>query len=98
VAREEGVALIDLNAASVKLYRALGANLDRAFQDGTHHNNYGSYELARCVVEGIKENKLALAKNLAADTATFDPTRPDALADFHIPASPMRNSVKPDGN
>lgn len=98
VAREEGVALIDLNAVSVKLYRALGANLDRAFQDGTHHNNYGSYELARCVVEGIKENKLALAKNLAADAAPFDPARPDALVDFHIPASPMRNSVKPEGN
>lgn len=98
VAHEEGVALIDLNAVSVQLYRALGANLDRAFQDGTHHNNYGSYELARCVVEGIKENKLALAKNLAADTAPFDPTRPDALADFHIPASPMHNGIKPDGN
>jgi lysophospholipase L1-like esterase len=98
VAREEGVAIIDLNAASVKLYRALGKNLDLAFQDGTHHNNYGSYELARCVVEGIKENKLALAKHLAADHAPFDPTRPDELANFHIPASPMRNSVKPEGN
>jgi lysophospholipase L1-like esterase len=98
VAREENVALIDLNTVSVKLYRALGADLGRAFQDGTHHNNYGSYELARCVVEGIKENKLALAKNLAADYAPFDPSHPDALADFHIPASPTRDSAKPDGN
>jgi hypothetical protein len=98
VAQEEKVALIDLNAVSVKLYRALGANLDRAFQDGTHHNNYGSYELARCVVEGIKENQFALAKNLAADYTPFDPSHPDVLADFYIPISPLRDSAKPDGN
>ena len=42
-------------------YRALGADLDRAFQDGTHHNNYGSYELAKCVVAGIQQAKLPLA-------------------------------------
>ena len=98
VAREAGVPLIDLNAASVKFYRALGKNLNLAFQDGTHHNNYGSYELARCIVEGIKENKLTLAKNLAADNTPFDPARPDALADFHIAASPMQDTGKPEGN
>src|SRR5450759_89900 len=58
VVREEGAALIDLNAMSLIFYKALGADLGKAFQDGTHHNNYGSYELARCVVEGIKQNKL----------------------------------------
>jgi len=50
VAREDGVALVDLHAMSRKLYAALGAELDGAFQDGTHHNAYGSYEMARCVV------------------------------------------------
>ncbi len=50
VAKEENCALIDLNAMSRVFYRALGTNLDKAFQDGTHHNNYGSYELAKCVV------------------------------------------------
>ena len=77
VAREDGVALIDLNAMSLKLYRALGPNLALAFQDGTHHNNYGSYELARCVAEGIRQDKLGLAKFLAADVPPFDPARPD---------------------
>ena len=62
-AKEEKVALIDLNAMSKQLYEALGpANIGKAFQDGTHHNNYGSYELAKCIVEGIKQNKLGLAK------------------------------------
>ena len=54
VAKEENCALIDLNKMSLVFYTALGADLDKAFQDGTHHNNYGSYELAQCVILGIR--------------------------------------------
>ena len=99
VAHEQGTALIDLNAMSVKFYRALGADIGLAFQDGTHHNNYGSYELARCVVEGIKADKLDLAKHLASDVTAFDPEKPDNVKTFFMPASPMRDpAVKPEGN
>ena len=98
VAREENVPLIDLNAMSKILYAALGENLDRAFQDGTHHNNYGSYELARCVVEGIRANKLPLAKYLREDVAAFVPESPDAIEAFAVPASPSKSLQKPDGN
>ena len=98
VAREENVPLIDLNAVSKILYAALGQNLDRAFQDGTHHNNYGSYELARCVVEGIKANKLPLAKYLREDVPAFDPKSPDAIEVFAVPPSPSKSLQKPDGN
>ncbi len=99
VAREQGTALIDLNAMSVNFYKALGSNLGLAFQDGTHHNNYGSYELARCVVEGITENKLGLAKDLAADVKFFDPSKPDDVKTFFMPPSPMRDpAAKPEGN
>jgi len=98
VAKEDGVALIDLHAMSKVFYKALGANLDKAFQDGTHHNNYGSYELARCVVEGIRQNKLGLAKFLADDAGTFDPAQPDAPERFDVPPSPRSSTTKPDGN
>ena len=98
VAKEEGVALIDLHAMSKVFYKALGADLGKAFQDGTHHNNYGSYELAKCVAEGIRQNKLSLAKFLADDFAGFDPAKPDAVAAFDVPESPMRSEKKPDGN
>ena len=54
--------------------------LDQAFQDGTHHNNYGSYELARCIVEGIRANAPALAKFLADDAGTKPFTMAAALA------------------
>ena len=98
VAREKSVALIDLHAMSKVFYRALGTNIGRAFQDGTHHNNYGSYELARCVVEGIKANQLPLAKLIAPDVAAFDPAHPDPVDQFAVPPSPQRDATKPDGN
>jgi lysophospholipase L1-like esterase len=99
VAREEGVPLIDLHAASSLLYEALGAeDSKRAFVDNTYHNNYGSYELARCVVEGIKASAPALGKFLVKDLAPFDPARPDPIASFKVPASPQATARKPDGN
>ena len=98
VAAEEGVALVDLHAMSRVLYKALGTNLDKAFQDGTHHNNYGSYELAKCIAEGIRQNKFPLAKFLADDFAGFDPAKPDAPAAFDVPESLARSEKKPDGN
>jgi hypothetical protein len=91
------VPIIDLNAMSKVLYSALGTNLDKAFQDGTHHNNYGSYELAKCVVAGIRSNKLDLAKFLADDIPPFEPRHPDFPDTVHIPASPNTTTEKPEG-
>jgi lysophospholipase L1-like esterase len=98
VAKEENCALIDLNTMSLVFYKALGADLGKAFQDPTHHNNYGSYELAKCVVEGIKKAKLPLAKFIVDDFKGFDPAKPDAVASFEMPASPTVSKEKPLGN
>lgn len=98
VAKEENVTLIDLNKMSRELYKALGDDIGKAFQDGTHHNNYGSYELAQCVIEGIKDSDLPLKKSIVDDFKRFDPAKPDPVATFNIPASPMRDTLKPDGN
>lgn len=115
VAAEEKVPLIDLNAMSLKLYAALGPDestkafvhypagsfpgLDKPLKDDTHHNGYGSYELARCVVEGIKKQIPALAARLTQDSGSFDPSHPDAPKSVEIPASPMEAAVeKPAGS
>jgi lysophospholipase L1-like esterase len=98
VAREAGVALIDLHAMSRELYRALGSDLKSAFQDGTHHNAYGSYELARCVVAGIQTQVPELAKWLAADVGNFAPAQPDAPGAFRVPPSSNVSNEKPEGN
>ena len=97
VAKEEGVALIDLNKMSLTLYEALGTNINAVFQDSTHHNNYGSYELARCVVVGIRKELPELASYLA-DIPIYDPAQPDSPDTFHMVASPQRTDVKPEGN
>ena len=97
VAKEENCALIDLNAMSLVFHKAFGKDLDKAFQDGTHHNNYGSYELAKCVVEGIRQDKLPLAKFIV-DDFSFDPAKPDDVKTFEMPASPNVSAEKPLGN
>jgi lysophospholipase L1-like esterase len=98
-AKEADVPLIDLNAMSKPFYEALGPEgSKKAFVDNTHHNNYGSYELARCVVEGIKSNHLGLARLLVDDLPPFDPGRPDPVEKVGIPASPLRTSTAPEGN
>jgi lysophospholipase L1-like esterase len=98
---EEKVAVIDLHAMSKALYEALGPKETvKAFADGdtTHHNNYGSYELARCIVQGIRDGKSGLAKYLADDAGAFDPSHPDPIAKFEIPAEPRGTVQKPYGN
>jgi lysophospholipase L1-like esterase len=89
-AREENVALIDLNAMSKPFYEALGpkdAHLAFAGSDTTHHSDYGSYELAKCIVEGIRQARLPLAKYLF-ETPAFDPAHPDPPAEFALPRDP----------
>ncbi len=88
LAREENVPLIDLNVMSKTLYEAWGAEPSkRAFapNDNTHHDNYGSYELAKCVVKGIRAGKIGLVKFLVTDIAAFDPSRPDPIDSFVLP-------------
>lgn len=100
-AKEENVPLIDLNAMSKVLYEALGKDGSGILfkqGDGTHHNNYGSYELAKCIVEGIKANKLPIARYLVRNIPTFDPAHPDPIAKFDVPASPLTADTKPLGN
>lgn len=101
LAKEEDVPLIDLNAMSTLLYEAWGPDLSKqafAPNDNTHHNNYGSYELAKCIVTGIKATKNGLASYLISEVAAFDPRRPDPIESFVLPPSPKANSVKPIGN
>lgn len=102
VAKEENLPLIDLHAMSKVFYEALGPEKSLlAFKpgDGTHHNAYGAYELARCIVEGVRQSKLPLKKFILAQSESFDPAKPDAPEFFFIPASPAIVSIKkPDGS
>ena len=99
-AREDNVPLIDLNAMSKPFYEAMGpVNAHRAFAgaDTTHHSDYGSYELARCIVQGIRDAKLPIARFLV-DTPQFDPAHPDPFEKFDIPAEPSGKGETPYGH
>lgn len=87
VAREEGVALIDLYTSSKMFYETLGPErINPAFANGekdrTHHSNYGAYELARLVASGIRAadpSSIAhLADALTDDAAEVEFRYPDA--------------------
>lgn len=114
IARSEKVALIDLAAMSQVFYETLGPDRsirafvhypagtfpgqDKELKDDTHFNSYGAYELARCVVEGIRASKLGLVKYLVDDAGRFDPAHPDPIEEWALPASPFRLFAKPAGS
>ncbi len=114
LASEENVALIDLNAMSKILYEAWGPeesvkafvhypantfpNQAKALADNTHFNSYGGYELAKCILEGVKKVLPELAAHIRPDFKGFDPAKPDPTATFSMPLSPFVEVEKPDGN
>ena len=111
--KEQGVAVIDLNAMSRLLYEAWGPEgsihafvhypahtfpgQDKELKDDTHFNSFGAYELAKCVVLGIRSQIPALSKLLKQDLPVFDPAHPDRWETFDLPASrPHATVVTPD--
>jgi hypothetical protein len=103
-AREEHVPLIDLFKMSAELFESLGVEgsknafvhypagtfpgQNEALKDDSHFSNYGAYELAKCVVEGIRSNQLDLKRYLVDDVQTFHPNHPDSFYDWNLPVSP----------
>lgn len=113
LAEKENVPLIDLNEMTRTLYEAMGVEPSKRafvhypagsypgqtqdFADNTHFNPYGAYEIARCIVEGLKTQVPDLARHLKPFPA-FDPARPDNPDNFHWDDSPFTEIEKPDGN
>ncbi|HVH85355.1 MAG TPA: rhamnogalacturonan acetylesterase, partial [Terriglobales bacterium] len=103
-AQEQKVALIDLNAMSKILFETLGPEgtlkvfvhypahtfpgQEEELKDDTHFNAYGAYELARCVVEGIRRSHLGLRRYLRTDMPRFDPAHPDLPEGWMLLQSP----------
>ncbi len=114
LAHDENVPLIDLHAMTRTLYETWGVEPSKkafvhypantypgqtvALADNTHFNPYGAYEIAKCIIEGMKANKLDLVKFLKKDYKPFNPKEPDSLDSFHWNQSPFTEVEKPDGN
>ena len=114
LAEKENIPLIDLHAMTRVLYEAMGVEESKhAFvhypantypgqtqelKDNTHFNTFGAYEVAKCVIEGMKKANLPIVKDLKADYANFDPAKPDKFKNFKWNLSPFTEIEKPDGN
>ncbi len=111
VAEKENVPLIDLNKMTTDLYLAEGEEdskrllvhypkeaYGKALADNTHFNPFGAYEVAKCVVMGMKALNLPLVKYLRDDWQDFDPKQPDDWKTFKWAPSRIVENVKPDGN
>lgn len=70
VAKEMGVQLIDLHEKSVEFILKYGPKESTKFffpKDYTHHNDFGAYEMAKFIVEGIKEANIKPIVNYLRD-------------------------------
>ena len=111
VAEREQVPLIDLNQKTKTFFEALGFEdskralvhypkemYGRELADNTHFNPYGAYEVAKCVVMGMKELGLPIVQYLRPEWQDFNPAQPDDWKTFKWAPSPMTENTKPDGN
>lgn len=105
VAEDLDVSFIDLNAMTKTLYESLGPENSKklfviypantfpgqkeALNDNTHFNSYGAYQLAKCIIEGIKDNNLELKKYLVKGLPPFNPAKPELFELFSLPLSPQ---------
>jgi lysophospholipase L1-like esterase len=111
VAEREHVPLIDLNQMTKTLFETLGYEdskralvhypaevYGKKLEDNTHFNPYGAYEVAKCVVMGMKQLNLPLLQYLRPEWQDFDPAQPDDWRTFQWAPSPIMENAKPDGN
>ena len=111
VAEREKVPVIDLNKMTKIFFETLGFEdskralvhypkelYGRELADNTHFNPYGAYEVAKCVVIGMKQLQLPVVKYLRPEWQDFDPAQPDDWRTFKWVESPLKDIVKPDGN
>jgi len=115
VAKRENAPLIDLHQMTRVLFETMGVEPSkrafvhypagsypgqmRAFADNTHFNPYGAYQIAKCVIQGLREQNVGFVKCLRPEFPTdYSPAHPDDVEAFHWNDSKHVDLVKPDGN
>ena len=112
VAEKEGVPFIDLTQLTTDLYEAYGDTIstklfvhypagvysETELKDNTHFNPFGAYEVAKCVIFGLKHIDIPFIIHLREEWKDFDPKNPDNWEDFIWVPAPSVDSIKPDGD
>jgi len=114
VSQELQVPLIDVTQMTTAIYESWGDELSKkafvfypantfpgqtkALADNTHFGSFGANEVAKCVVQGIRDLKLDIAKNIKATVPNYDPEKPSQFSEWTVPMSNRFEIAKPDGN
>ncbi len=114
VAEREHVPVIDLNLMTKILFETMGVedskrllvhypantfpDQPKPLADNTHFNPFGAYEVAKCVVMGMKQLQLPFVKHIRPDWQDFNPAQPDDWKTFKWAPAKNAKLVKPDGN
>jgi lysophospholipase L1-like esterase len=114
VAQELQVPLIDVTNMTTAIYESWGDELSKkafvfypantfpgqtkALADNTHFGSFGANEVAKCVVQGIRNLKFDIAKNIKTTVPDYDPKKPAQFSDWTLPMSTRFEITKPDGN
>jgi lysophospholipase L1-like esterase len=104
IADELDVPFIDLNEMTKTLYETLGPEKSKKLfviypansfpwepkelNDNTHFSSYGAYQLAKCIIEGIRKNNLGIEKFFVKGLPSYNPAKPDPFEEFSLPVSP----------
>ncbi len=114
VATELNVPLIDVTNMTTLMYESWGDEASKnafafypantfpgqikALADNTHFNSFGANELAKCVVQGIKDLNLDITKYIKPSVPNYDPKKPASFNDWSVPMSNQFDVAKPAGN
>lgn len=114
VAEREQVPVIDLHQMTRVLFETLGVEDSKRalvhypagtypgqtseLADNTHFNTYGAYQVAKCVIEGMKLLNLPIISHLRPGLEPYSPSAPDSFLTFRWCDSPFVEMLKPDGN
>lgn len=114
VAAEMKVPLIDVTNMTTSMYESWGdelskkafvfypantfPNQEKALADNTHFGSFGANEVAKCVVQGIRDLNLDIAQNIKTTVPKYDPKKPSQPGEWTVPASFRIETTKPDGN
>ena len=113
MAEREHIPIIDLTQMSATLYETLGIEgSKKAFvhypagtfpgqrselADNTHFNPYGATQIAKCIIEGIRQCAPELSGHILLEDE-YSPSRPDNPETFSWFPAPFFDNEKPYGN
>lgn len=114
VAQELQVPLIDLTNMTSVMYESWGEELSKkafvqypantfpeqtkALADNSHFSSFGANEVAKCVVQSIRDLGFDIAQYVRPNVPKYTPKKPSQPNEWTVPMSVRFGTIKPNGN